>query len=30
MRHLKLALLASAWLAWPGIALSQTVDPAMT
>jgi len=26
MRHLKLALLASAWLAWPGIALSQTVD----
>jgi outer membrane protein OmpA-like peptidoglycan-associated protein len=26
MRHLKLVLLASAWLAWPGIALSQTVD----
>ena len=26
MRHLKLALLASAWLAWPGIALSQTVE----
>jgi len=26
MHHLKLALLASAWLAWPGIALSQTVD----
>jgi outer membrane protein OmpA-like peptidoglycan-associated protein len=26
MRHLKLALLASAWLAWPGIASSQTVD----
>jgi outer membrane protein OmpA-like peptidoglycan-associated protein len=26
MRHLKLALLASAWLAWPGLAFSQTVD----
>ena len=26
MRHLKLALLASAWLAWPGMALGQTVD----
>ncbi len=26
MRQLKTALLASAWLAWPGIALSQTVD----
>jgi outer membrane protein OmpA-like peptidoglycan-associated protein len=26
MRHLKLALLASVWLAWPGIASSQTVD----
>jgi outer membrane protein OmpA-like peptidoglycan-associated protein len=26
MRHLKLALLASAWLAWPGIAVGQNVD----
>lgn len=26
MRHLKLALLASAWLAWPGMALGQNVD----
>lgn len=26
MRHIKLALLASAWLAWPGMAMSQTVD----
>jgi len=26
MRQLKLALLASAWLAWPGIALGQVVD----
>lgn len=25
MRHLKLALLASAWLAWPGLALGQTL-----
>src|SRR5690242_1076538 len=24
MRHLKLALLASAWLAWPGVVLGQT------
>jgi outer membrane protein OmpA-like peptidoglycan-associated protein len=30
MRHLKLALLASAWLAWPGIALSQTVGNDVT
>jgi outer membrane protein OmpA-like peptidoglycan-associated protein len=30
MRHLKLALLASAWLAWPGIALSQTVGSDVT
>jgi len=26
MRHLKLALLAGAWLAWPGMALGQNVD----
>jgi outer membrane protein OmpA-like peptidoglycan-associated protein len=26
MRHLKLALLAGAWLAWPGMVLGQTVD----
>jgi outer membrane protein OmpA-like peptidoglycan-associated protein len=26
MRHLNLALLASVWLAWPGMAMSQTVD----
>lgn len=26
MRHLKLALLAGAWLAWPGLALGQNVD----
>ena len=26
MRHLKFALLASAWLAWPGIAVGQNVD----
>lgn len=30
MRHLKLALLASAWLAWPGIAFSQTVGNDVT
>jgi outer membrane protein OmpA-like peptidoglycan-associated protein len=30
MRHLKLALLASVWLAWPGVALSQTVGSDVT